>query len=308
MVTESRLNISRRTVLLADSSILLAASFWGVGFAVLKDALTYLPTFTVLVCRFLAGGVILGLIFNKRLKGLSKRGILDGLCTGFLLFLAFALQTMGLIWTSAGKQAFLTATYVVLAPLISWGITRRFPGLKSMTASFICLGGIWTLSAAEAGGLNKGDIMTLVSAVFFAAHLLAVDRFSKRTDPVGLASLQMITLGLLSLPFAVLFENPSFSAMPPRAWWSMAYMIAFSTVGAFTIQNVAQRYTSPTHAALLLSTEAVFGALAGVLMLGEVFTPQMLMGAFMVMAAIILVEVQLPAAWTERLLSRAEER
>ncbi|MCX7828252.1 MAG: DMT family transporter [Thermanaerothrix sp.] len=310
-MTECRLNISRRTVLLADGSILLAASFWGVGFAVLKDALTYLPTFTVLACRFLIGGAILGLIFRKRLTGLSKRGISDGFIAGVLLFMAFALQTMGLIWTSAGKQAFLTATYVVLAPLISWGITKRFPGLKPMAASFICLWGIWTLGSAEAGGLNKGDLMTLGSAVFFAGHLLGVDRFSKRTDPVGLASVQMITLGLLSLPLAAMLEEPSFGAMPPRVWWSMAYMVAFSTVGAFTIQNVAQRYTSPTHAALLLSTEAVFGAIAGVLMLGEVFTPQMFIGASMVMAAILMVELQLPQGWTERLMGlfgKAEER
>lgn len=290
----SHTNINRRMVLLADGGILLAAAFWGVGFAVLKDTLNYLPTFTVLVLRFLIGGSALGVMFRGRLMGLSRRGMLDGLIAGALLFLAFALQTLGLLWTTAGKQAFLTATYVVIAPLISWGITRRFPGLKPMVASLICLGGIWTLSSAQAEGLNKGDLLTLGSAVFFAGHLLSVDRFSKRTDPVALASLQMVTLGALSIPFALIFEDPSFRSMPMRAWGSIGYMIVFSTVGAFTLQNVAQRYTSSTHAALLLSTEAVFGAMAGVLLLQEAFTLQMLAGALMVMAAILMVELQWP--------------
>lgn len=286
--------VSRRAVLLADGAILMAAAFWGVGFAVLKDTLDYLPPFTVLVVRFLIGGLMLGLVFLRHFRGLSRTSLKDGLITGILLFCAFSLQTVGLMWTTAGKQAFLTATYVVLAPLVSWGISRVFPGLRAMVASLTCLTGIWALSSADAVVLNRGDVMTLMSAFFYACHLIAVDRFTKRTDPVALAAMQMVVLGLISLPFAA-FEAPSFH-MPLRGWMSLLYMILFSTVGAFTIQNVAQKYTSPTHAALLLSTEAVFGAVSGVMILGERFTLQMVLGGSLVMFAILLVEMPWPKA------------
>ncbi|WP_352425532.1 DMT family transporter [Aminomonas paucivorans] len=283
---------STRTFL-ADGGILLAAALWGVGFGVLKDVLDYLPPFTLLVLRFLPGGVLLGLFFLRRFRETGWGDLRDGALVGLLLFGGFACQTTGLQWTTAGKQAFLTATYVLLVPFFSWGIHRAFPGGRVFAASGICLAGMSLLTLRGASGINLGDGLTLVSAVFFAGHLMAVERFTRRRDPLVLASLQMVVLGLCALPFA-LFERPDLGGIPLRGWIGFGYMLLFCTIGAFALQNLAQKYTPSTHAALLFSTEALFGAASGVLLLGETFTPPMATGAALMMGAILLVELPIP--------------
>ena len=275
---------------LADGGILLAAIFWGVGFGVLKDVLDHLPPFTLLACRFLPGGILLGLFCLRSLRRLGIGDLKDGAVVGLLLFGGFVCQTTGLQWTTAGKQAFLTATYVLLVPFFSWALYRTFPGIRVFVASGICLGGMGLLTLRGTGGFSLGDGLTLVSAVFFAGHLLAVERYTRRRDPLVLASLQMAVLGLCSLPFA-LFESPDFASVPLRGWVGFGYMLLFCTVGAFALQNLAQKHTSSTHAALLFSTEALFGAASGVLLLGESFSPPMAAGAALVLGSVLLVEL-----------------
>ncbi|MBP6333037.1 MAG: DMT family transporter [Aminivibrio sp.] len=274
---------------LADISLMLVALFWGLGFVAMKDALESYPTFWLLTLRFGSGAALMAALFRKRLAGVSPADIKAGAIIGVFLFLGFSTQTLGLNFTTPGKQAFLTATYVVIVPLFSWVFRKRFPGLLSFVASAVCLAGMAMLTLQEGSAVGAGDTLTLVCAVFFACHILAIEHFAAKTDPVILAIVQIFMVGLLSFPFALAFETwPGFNG--GSGLWSIAFTVLFCTVFAFAVQNVAQKFTPSTHTAIILSLESVFGALAGIYFLGEVFTPRMAAGCALILAAVLLTE------------------
>ncbi len=274
---------------LADFSLMLVALFWGLGFVAMKDALESYPTFWLLVLRFFSGAVLMAVFFRKKLAAASYHDLKAGVIIGAFLFLGFSTQTLGLNYTTPGKQAFLTATYVVIVPLLSWIFRKMFPGLLSFAASVICLAGMALLTVQEGLAVGPGDTLTLVCAVFFACHILAIEHFASKTDPVVLAIIQIFMVGFLSLPAALAFETwPGFSG--GSALWSIIFTVLFCTVFAFAVQNVAQKFTPSTHTAIILSLESVFGALAGIFFMGEIFTPRMAAGCALILSAVLLTE------------------
>lgn len=274
---------------LADIALALVALFWGLGFVAMKDALDSYPTFWLLVLRFVSAALLMAAIFCRRLSGLSRSGIRAGIIIGLFLFLGFATQTLGLNYTTPGKQAFLTATYVVLVPFLSWALKKKFPGFISFAASIICVTGMALLTLQHGFSIGAGDSLTLLCAFFFASHILAIEYFTADEDPVCLAVIQIFMVGLLSLPFALLFETwPGFSG--GSGLWSIAFTVLFCTIFAFAVQNVAQKFTPSTHTAIILSLESVFGALSGILFMGEVFTARMAAGSALILAAVLLTE------------------
>ena len=279
----------RMKIIFADLSLVLASFFWGLGFVAMKDALETYPTFWLLVLRFSFSAILMGLIFRRRISGIALRDFRAGAVIGTFLFLGFAAQTLGLNYTTPGKQAFLTATYVVIVPFLSWAAKRNFPGILSFAASAICLAGMGLLTLEGETGTGLGDVLTVVCAFFFACHILAIEHLSASRDPVTLSILQIGTVAVLSLPAALFFESwPGFAG--GSSAWSIGYTVVFCTVISFLIQNVAQKHTPSTHAAILLSLESVFGALSGILLLGEVFTLRMAAGCALILAAVLLTE------------------
>ncbi len=276
--------------ILADISLVFVALFWGLGFVAMKDALDTFPTFWLLALRFGSAALIMGLLFRRRLAAVSKEDLRAGAIIGVFLFLGFATQTLGLNYTTPGKQAFLTATYVVIVPLLSWGLRRIFPGILSFLASFVCLVGMGMLTLQEGAlSIGKGDLLTLVCAFFFACHLIAIEHFAAKKDPMVLAALQILMVCLLSLPAALVFETwPGFQG--GSGLRSIAYTVIFCTIVAFAVQNTAQKFTPSTHTAILLSLESVFGAFAGIYFLGEIFSPRMAAGCALIFVAVLLTE------------------
>jgi len=284
-----RLSPSLKTVI-ADISLVFVALFWGIGFVAMKDALDTFPTFWLLTLRFGSAALLMGILFRRRLAAITKEDIRAGAIIGVFLFLGFATQTLGLNYTTPGKQAFLTATYVVIVPFLSWGLRRIFPGALSFFASFICLVGMGMLTLQEGVlSIGKGDTLTLVCAFFFACQLIAIEYFAAKKDPMILTLLQILMVCLLSLPAALVFETwPGFQG--GSGLWSIAYTVVFCTIFAFAVQNTAQKFTPSTHTAILLSLESVFGALSGIYFLGEVFTPRMAAGCALIFVAVMLTE------------------
>ncbi|HPE66912.1 MAG TPA: DMT family transporter [Synergistales bacterium] len=282
-----RLSPSLKTVI-ADISLVFVALFWGIGFVAMKDALDTFPTFWLLTLRFGSAALLMGILFRRRLAAITKEDIRAGAIIG--VFLGFATQTLGLNYTTPGKQAFLTATYVVIVPFLSWGLRRIFPGALSFFASFICLVGMGMLTLQEGVlSIGKGDTLTLVCAFFFACQLIAIEYFAAKKDPMILTLLQILMVCLLSLPAALVFETwPGFQG--GSGLWSIAYTVVFCTIFAFAVQNTAQKFTPSTHTAILLSLESVFGALSGIYFLGEVFTPRMAAGCALIFVAVMLTE------------------
>jgi drug/metabolite transporter (DMT)-like permease len=282
----------KHPVLLADLGLLATAVAWGAAFAVLKDTLNTFQPMTLLAVRFAFAAVILSLVFIRRVSRMRWPDVKAGFIVGFFLFLGFIAQTYGLVYTTAGKNAFLTTTYVVVVPFMGWALTRRFPGFHAFLSAGLCIAGVGflTLGGEGVGGFNKGDALTLLCAVFYSAQLMSIDHYAKRMDPIVLAVTQMIAMVVFCGMFAIPLETWP-SAISPRGMIGMAYLVLFATVLAFAVQMTAQRHSPPTHVSLILSTESFFGALTGVLFLGEQFTAKMTVGAVLVFGAILVTEV-----------------
>lgn len=237
----------------------------------------------------------MGACFYRRIAASFKSGhaILDiasGATIGIFLFLGMGVQTLGLNFTGAGKQAFLTAGYIVMVPLIIWAMSRKFPGWLCVAGSVICFAGMGLLTSDIADPLNIGDVLTIISALFFAAQIIAISRCALKSDPFVLTFWQFLVSLVCSLVLAFIFEGRfvwrGMDSLP-----DLLFIVFFCTFLCFTIQNVAQKHTSAAHAALLLGLESVFGLLGGVFMLGEIFTSQMGLGCSLIFGAVLLVEV-----------------
>lgn len=278
-------------MLAADCGLLLAAIFWGFSFAAMKGALDAFPTFWVLAMRFMASFLILYSFLGHRFIGAPKQLYKLGLITGLFMFAGFAAQTYGLNFTASGKQAFLTSIYVILVPLLTWAITRVFPGKISMIASLICCLGMWFLTSDDLSSFNMGDAFTLLSVIFYAGHIMMIGYSTKHVDPILFATLQIGLVGVLSLATALTFETwTGFNGMD--GIFEIGFAVLFPTIGAFLLQNVSQKYTTATHAALIMSLEGVFGVAAGIYFLSEPFTFRMGIGCALILLAVVISELR----------------
>lgn len=284
---------SKRT-LLAELALLFTTLIWGGGFVAVKDALNSITPLYMMAVRFLFASILMGLIFFKTIGQTTKKDILHGSIVGIFLFSGFATQTIGLQYTTVGKQAFLTATYVVIIPFLVWMLEKKRPDIYSIISTILALSGIGFLNLTDGFQLsmNFGDWLTLICAVFFAAHIVAISHFAKKTNPVILSVTQMLFTGILSLISALLFE-PKFTGISKGGFISIFYLVVFSTMIAFLVQNVAQKYAHPNHVGIILCLESVFGAILSVILLGEVFTSHMILGCMIIFAAIVISETKL---------------
>ena len=284
--------VDKKKRLLSDFALLLVAFVWGGGFVAVKDALDTVTPMYLMAFRFSVAAVVLYVFFRSKMKSFTKRELVGGSVVGFILFTAFAAQTYGLNYTTASKQGFLTAVYVILVPFMYWALYRRKPANKVFFSSMMTLAGIGLISLQSNFYLNLGDSLTLLCAFLFAAHIISIEYFAKEMDPIKLAFLQIAVAAVLSLALAPLVESFP-SGLTTRSYAAIMYLALFSTFACFTIQTVAQKYTSSSHASLLLSFEAVFAALLGVIILNESLTFKMIIGCVLIFISLLIVELDI---------------
>jgi len=271
---------------------LLVALIWGASFVVLKNALNDFTPLYLLGIRFSLSFAIMALLFWRRIRQATKKELLSGGVIGLFLFAGYAAQTIGLLYTTAGKQSFLVGSSVVLVPFLAWAVSRSFPGWHVFVGAMLSMVGIGLLTLQGAFYVGFGDTLSLVSAVFYAAQIVAIGYFSPDTDPMVLTTVQVGTAGISFMIFALFFE-PMPKAVGSNAYLAMCYLILFATVAAFLIQNVAQKFTSSSHAAIILCLESIFGCIFSVILLGDVFTGSMIIGCVLIFVAIIIVETRI---------------
>ncbi len=277
----------QKRVLLADFSLLIVAFIWGGGFIAGKVALQSITPFYVLSFRFLLSGLIIGSIFFKKIKTVDKKTLISGLLLGCLLFVGQSLQTIGLNYTTAGKQSFLVATYTIFVPFISWYFNKKKPTIYSVISGLLTIIGIGFLSLQDTFNLSFGDTLTLLYAVVFAIQVVLIGLYVKDIDPISLTSIQLMVAGILSLISALLFE-PNLNYFNTNTLLSIVYLILLNTTIAFLVQNTAQKYTSDTHASIIVSLQSLFGSLLSVLLLGEIFTKNMVIGCIFISIAVVM--------------------
>jgi drug/metabolite transporter (DMT)-like permease len=275
----------------ADLAMLIVALIWGSGFVVTKNSLDSLSAIQIMFYRFLTAGIVSLIFFRKRLKKTNKTDILSGSLMGFFLATGFVFQTFGLIYTSAANNAFLTSTAVVMVPFVYWITVRMKPKTNNLIAAFMMMIGIFllTFDFEHFGEFNKGDFMTVLGAVFFAFHIVTTGKFVKDKDPIVLSTIQII-FSTVYFGIILIFDSSSMPVNISSIGGSI-YLGIISTFICFAVQTTAQKFTSASHAAIILSLEAVFGSILAILFLNEGYNYTMLIGFAVIFLSVLIAEV-----------------
>ncbi len=270
--------------------LFFVAAVWGTAFAVQRVAAQSVGPFLFNCARFLLAVLVLLPFTNRSVWKVKKTSLPWIILAGTLLFAASALQQAGLRHTTAANAAFITTLYVILVPLllvIFWG--KRLPWIN-WVAAFAAVAGVKLLSSPGSLQLAPGDSLELAGSVIWAFHVILVGMVVKRLDAVQFSIGQYLVCGLLNL-FAALFLD--LGTLPGLAsnWWAILYGGAISVGLGYTLQVIGQKFTSPTDAALVLSCESAFAALAGYIFLKEGLQPLQLAGCGLILAAIFAVQI-----------------
>ena len=276
---------------IGDGMLLITAIVWGSGFVVTAIALEYLTAYQVMAGRFILAAMILSLLFRKKFKTFSRSVVWKGAILGTILFIGFALQTVGLEYTTPSKNAFLTAVNVVIVPLIAYLVYKRKVDRYETIGSIITLIGIGFLSLQGSMTISIGDALSLACAVAFAFDIFYTNHFVKKEDALSLTIVQFITASFIAV-IAVLIQGDIPTTFEKEALYSIIYLAVFSTTIAYVCQNIAFQYTTATKGAIILSLESFFGMLLSVLFLHEVLTGRMIIGAALIMIAILITELK----------------
>jgi len=270
----------------ADLLLITAAAVWGVSFVVVKEALTSASPLLFLAARFTIATIVLAPLVNLR-GGFSRAELRAGLILTLLLASGFATQAYGLQYTTPARSAFIVAMSSVLAPFIALILLRHRIGWLVVVALVIAGAGIYFLTAPDAGGLNRGDLWTLITAVVFGGHIVAVSEFSKQFDALRLVWLQLPGTAIGSLIAALLVENLRFDWSPSLVA-ALLFLAIMSTVVALVWQFRAQREMSSARASLIFCFEPVFAAGTSWLFWGEAFSVAQGLGAVLILAGMVL--------------------
>jgi drug/metabolite transporter (DMT)-like permease len=289
----------------ANMLLLLTAAIWGFAFVAQRVGAQYVGAFTFNGIRFALGSIsLIPLIiyFGKRKKNndidsnqnnnyvSAKKSILYGVLVGLALYAGSALQQVGIMYTTAGKASFITGLYMVFVPIAGIFLKHKI-GINSWFGVLFAAVGLYLLSINENFSIAYGDLLEIIGAVFWTIHLLVIDNFSNKMDALKLSCIQFATCSILSLATALIFEQVTITGIT-QALVPILYG-GFLSVGiAYTLQVVAQKNAKPSHAALILSMESVFGAIGGAVILGESMSARGYFGCILILTGILVSQIK----------------
>ncbi|MDD4565358.1 MAG: DMT family transporter [Eubacteriales bacterium] len=300
-----------REKLVGNMLLMLTSILWGSAFVAQRVGMDYVGPLTFGAVRFILAALVLIPVIHFFEKGIRKKLekaagtvqkkipffpediderntlIKAGVVCGCVIFCGTTLQQFGLVFTTAGKAGFITALYIVLVPIFSLFL-RRIPSLKCWIGVAFGAVGLYFLTITEEFTIAFGDLVVLIGAGFWAVHLLAIDYFiSRKVDALKLSFLQFSVCAILSTIAALIFQEISIKAII-ACTIPILYAGVLSGGVGFTLQIIGQKHTNPTVASLLLSMEAVFGALFGFLLLDEIMNMREIFGCILMFSAIII--------------------
>jgi drug/metabolite transporter (DMT)-like permease len=278
----------------ANLLLLLAAAIWGFAFYFQKTAMDHVGPFLFIAARAGVAALALApLVVAEAYRAVAPcpvRLFQIGVAAGLAFFTAAALQQIGLVTATVTNSGFLTALYVVITPLLAWGMLRRTPTPYVWPAAALAFVGTWLLGGGTLGGLSFGEWLVALSAVFWAAHILITGASAPYGRPITFSTLQFAVVALCALVSALPAEPITVAGL-----WGAAPAIAFvgllSSALTFTLLAIAMKHTPPSEAAILVSTETLFAAMAGAMFLGEHLSARGWVGAGLMFAATLLVQL-----------------
>ena len=310
--------------MLGNLLLLLTAMIWGTAFVFQRVGMDSIEPITFNAARMALAAVMVGaLAFGLRQRhskgvprqsdaGASAPGTevnetrqaeesdlpwshtwKGGICCGLFLTAGSVFQQMGVVYTTAGKAGFITAMYMLLVPILNFLLFKKKNSWLVWLAVFLGVGGMYLLCVKEDFSLTRGDILVCICALMFSGHILCCDYFVKLASAVELAAIQFATAAVVSAVIASFTESPNWAGIA-AATVPILYCGVVSGGIGYTLQIVAQKFTDPTIASLLMSLESVFAVIAGALLLGEQMSSRELLGCVVMFAATILVQIPLP--------------
>lgn len=270
-----------------------AALIWGSSFFMMKGAVDVIEIFFLLAIRFTGGAALLALASWKRWKLFTPDYLWRGALTGAFLFAAYVAQTFGIARTTPSNNAFLTAVYCVLVPFFYWAVMKKKPDIYNILAAVLCVVGVGLVSLNEGFSIGLGDTLTLLGAVFYAAHIVVVAKVFQGRDVMLLTVFQFVFSALYAWILGFLFQTPPTADIITADFViQMAYFIVMCTTVALSFQNIGQVWSDPASASIILSLESVFGVLFSVIFYGDKVTPRLLAGFAVIFVAVVCSETK----------------
>lgn len=283
--------------------LLLTTVIWGSAFVAQSVGMDHIGPFTFQAVR--CALAVIGLLPIIWLADRSKKDGKSffsrwkdkalwktGLLCGIPLFLAINLQQVGIVYTDAGKSAFLTAMYIIIVPLLGL-FFRRKPSKMIPVSVALAVVGLYLLSCAGVSEINKGDIYLIGCAFMFAVQIIFVDRYAAEVDALRLNCIQALLCSAASAVVMAFTETPTWATVS-ACWLPLCYAGFLSMGAAYSLQIIGQKNLEPTAASLIMSLESVFAAIFGWLLLHETMTASETIGCVLVFAAVILSQIPLP--------------
>lgn len=280
--------------ILGKCMLLMSALIWGSSFIVMKNAVDFISPFTLLCIRFVLSTIFISILFFNKIKKIKKQDLLGGFLAGLALFSAFSIQTFGLQLTTPGKNAFLTAVYCTIVPLLSWLYFKKKPDKAQIFAAILCFIGVGFVSLDSSLKVNLGDLYTLIGGFLYAVHIIVYEKAMKKTSPIIITALQFAFASIFSFIAASLFEDISVVFhIDSSIYLQILYLAFFATTLCYLFQNVGQKFVNENIAALLLSLESVFGVFFSILFGQEIMTLQIGLGFVIIFISVLISETKL---------------
>ncbi len=280
----------------ADFALVICALIWGATFVVIKDALADMSVIAYIAVRFGIAAVLMAIIYWRAVRALTLREVWAGAQIGIFMFAGYMFQITGLRWTTPSKAAFVTGMYVVFVPIVLAIFGRRRISIWIWAGALAALAGLYFLSVPPEGlgRLNRGDPIVFGCAVMFAFHMIFISRNVKKYSVASMSFLQVATTAvfatvLVPIAAAAGWEQPKLVWTPYVIFAVLATAIG-ATVICFSLQTWAQKHTSASRAAILLTLEPVFAAVTSVTLGGERIGARMLLGALLIFGGILIAE------------------
>ena len=275
---------------LGKAGLIIVTVIWGSSFALNDVALKVFTPVQLLTLRFGIAGILMLVVFWKQVKKIEKEELFRGVILGVILFIAYILQTIALLYTTPSKNAFLTAFSVVLVPIISFIFLKSKVERKDILGACLSLAGVALMSLTDLTMINLGDLLTLACAIFFALYIIYTTKYVKGGNPYSLTTIQLLTAFILS-GVTGLFLNETWDFTSTVANGSILYLAIFCTLIAYLLQTMSQRYTTSSETAVILSMESLFGMIFSMIIVNEHITTKTALGACLIFLGVIVVEV-----------------
>ena len=297
--------------MLGNALLILTAMIWGTAFVFQRTGMESIEPITFNAARMALAAVAVGAVSvvtapaeKKRFAGeritgpgeeqhraYNRNTLIGGICCGTFLAAASIFQQMGIVYTTAGKAGFITAMYMLLVPVIGTVFFHKRNSWIVWLAVLIGVAGMYLLCMTEGFRLTRGDTLVCICALLFSGHILCCDHFVQLGDPIRISAIQFAACTVISAIAAVILEQPTWDKIVSAAI-PILYCGLISGGLGYTLQIIAQKFTDPTIASLLMSLESVFAVIAGALLLGERMSTRELMGCVVMFAAIVLVQIR----------------